>query len=271
MRRFLTLLAGILALVHGITAHADALADIRQRGTLICGTLGTAPPFSFQDPKTREIVGYDVDFCRGIADALKVKLQIKLIAVDARIPELLQGRVDVVAANLGYTPQRAQQIGFSDAYFAGPSKLLVRKDANLSSLGQMETKRIAVVKGSTSESAVRKLLPQASVISYPDPTSGFLAILQHKADALCASELALVKMQRQADATAPLAIIGQPVYSEQWGIGIRKDEPALHEAVDHALLAMEQSGQAAAIFDRWLGAGSEYKIRRDFKIAAIKY
>ncbi|MGV2291824.1 ABC transporter substrate-binding protein [Trinickia sp. YCB016] len=270
MKRFLTLLASILALVHGVAAHADALADIKQRGTLICGTLGTAPPFSFQDPKTREIVGYDVNFCKGIADALKVKLEIKLIAVDARIPELLQGRVDVVAANLGYTAQRAQQIDFSDAYFAGPSKLLVRKDANLTSLGQMDAKRIAVVKGSSAEPAVRKLLPRASIISYPDPTSGFLSIMQHKADGLCASELALVKMQRQADASAPLAIIDQPVFLEQWGIGIRKNEPALRDAVNHALEAMERSGEAAAIFDRWLGAGSEYKIRRSFKVAAIQ-
>ncbi|MEM5318267.1 ABC transporter substrate-binding protein [Paraburkholderia sp. JHI869] len=270
MKRFLMSVASILALVYGVAAHADALADIKQRGTLICGTLGTAPPFSFQDPKTREIVGYDVDFCKGIAEALKVKLQIKLIAVDARIPELLQGRVDVIAANLGYTPQRAEQIDFSDAYFAGPSKLLVRKDANLSSLSQMDTKRIAVVKGSSAEPAVRKLLPKASVISYPDPTSGFLAIMQHKVDGLCASELALVKMQRQTDEAVPLAIIDQPVYSEQWGIGVRKNESALREAVDHALEAMERSGEAGVIFDKWLGASSEYKIRRDFKIVAIK-
>ncbi len=269
MKRFITLLIGTLTLIHGVAANADVLSDIRQRGTLVCGTLGTAPPFSFQDPKSRETVGYDVDFCKGIADALKVKLEIKLIAVDTRIPELMQGRVDVVAANLGYSKQRAGQIDFSDAYFAGPSKLLVRKDANLTSLAQMASKRVAVVKGSTAEPAVRKLLPAASIISYPDPTSGFLAVLQGKADGLCASELSLIKMQRQADASAPLVVIDQPVYSEQWGIGIRKNEPALRDAVNHALEATEQSGQAAAIFDKWLGAGSEYKIHRDFRIAPI--
>ncbi|MFL9866077.1 ABC transporter substrate-binding protein [Paraburkholderia fungorum] len=270
MKRLFTLLIGSLILAHGAAANADALADIRQHGTLVCGTLGTAPPFSFQDPKSREIVGYDVDFCKAIADALKVKLQIKLIAVDARIPELLQGRVDVVAGNLGYSKQRAQQIDFSDAYFSGPTKILTRKDANLVSLKQMETKRIALIKGSSAEPFVRKLLPAASIISYPDPSSGFLAVAQRKADGLAASELALIKMQRQADASTPLVIIDQPVFSEQWGIGVRKNEPALRAAVDHALEALEQSGQAAAIFDKWLGAGGEYKMHRDFKIAPIQ-
>ena len=50
-------------------AHADQLADIKQKGTLVCGTLGTAEPFSFPNPQTRETQGYDVDFCSAIAKA----------------------------------------------------------------------------------------------------------------------------------------------------------------------------------------------------------
>src|SRR5882724_7579914 len=79
-------------------AHADQLADIKARGTLICGTLGTVEPFSSQDPKTREIVGYDIDMCRMVAEAMGVKLEVKPMSVEARIPELLQGRVDILAA-----------------------------------------------------------------------------------------------------------------------------------------------------------------------------
>lgn len=90
-------LAGALALVTGL-AQADQLADIKAKGTLVCGTLGTAEPFSFPNPQTREVQGYDVEFCNAIAKSLGVKLELKLIAVAARIPELQQGRVDVVAA-----------------------------------------------------------------------------------------------------------------------------------------------------------------------------
>src|SRR5690606_25966385 len=84
-------------------AHADALSDIKSRGTLVCGTLGTSEPFSFQDPKTRQVVGYEVDLCKEIADDLGVKLEIKMISVAARIPELVAGLVDVVAAKLGWS------------------------------------------------------------------------------------------------------------------------------------------------------------------------
>ena len=116
-------------------AHADQLADIKQKGTLVCGTLGTAEPFSFPNPQTRETQGYDVDFCAAVAKALGVKLELKLISVPARIPELMQGRVDVLAANLGYTPERAQQIAFSDSYFVSNQMVAARRADKLKTAG----------------------------------------------------------------------------------------------------------------------------------------
>src|SRR5690606_38517159 len=98
-------------------AHADALANIKERDALVCGTLGTSEPFSFQDPKTRQVVGYEIDLCKAIADHLGVKLEVKMISVAARIPELAGGRVDVVAANLGWRLERAQQIEYRHQLF----------------------------------------------------------------------------------------------------------------------------------------------------------
>lgn len=88
---------------------------------MVCGTLGTSQPFSFQDAATRELVGYDVDICKlEISAKLGVKVQFKLLSVAARVPELNESRVDILAANLGYSPERAEQIGFSHAYFQSP-------------------------------------------------------------------------------------------------------------------------------------------------------
>lgn len=114
MRKLTQITLGLAAAaLLGQAAHADQLADIKQKGTLVCGTLGTAEPFSFPNPQTRETQGYDVDFCAALAKALGVKLELKLISVPARISELQQGRVDVLAANLGWTAERAQQMRLS--------------------------------------------------------------------------------------------------------------------------------------------------------------
>src|SRR3546814_12487806 len=70
------------------------------------------------------VVGYEVDLCKEIANYLGVKLEVKMISVAARIPELVAGRVDVVAANLGWSPDRAKQIDYSYADYVSPQKIL---------------------------------------------------------------------------------------------------------------------------------------------------
>jgi polar amino acid transport system substrate-binding protein len=253
-----------------LAAKADQLADIKARGKLICGTLGTAEPFSFQDPKTREIVGYDVDICRKVADSLGVALELKPMAVEARVPELVQGRVDLLAANLGYTKERAQQIDYSYSYFVSLQKLVVTKDSGITKIDQLGGKKVTALKGSSSEQGVRRLIPNAQTVTYQDTSAAFLALTQDKVDAFCASELILVKLQKQAEKTAPMVIIEKALFVEPWGLGIRKGETAFKDQVNKALVALDASGEADKIFTKWFGADTVYGMKRDFKIEEIK-
>lgn len=251
------------------TAHADQLADIKSRGTLVCGVVGVAEPFSFPDSTTRVLQGYDVDFCKAFAAALGVKLELKQVAVAARIPELTQGRIDLLSAALGYTPERASQIDFSHRYYATPTKVLVRKTDGFTSLKDLAGKQISTVKGSSAEAAVRKAIPQATTSTFQDPPTAFLALMQGKVSGLAASELALAKFRDQVGSDQPLFIIPDPLMLEPWGIGVKKGEPALLAQVNATLDQMESSGQAAKIFEHWLGAGSAYKATREFRIGPI--
>src|SRR5262249_36101978 len=108
MRSLLRYLAHALtvSLLLCASAHADELDTVKKKGELICGVLGTDEPNSFVDPGTRTIIGYEVDLCKAIAKQIGVKLTIKQLAVAARIPELQQGRVDILAAALTHTHER---------------------------------------------------------------------------------------------------------------------------------------------------------------------
>lgn len=264
------LLGGVLALWSGLAAHADQLSDIKARGKLVCGTLGTAEPFSFQDPRTREIVGYDIDMCRKVAESLGVALEVKPMAVEARIPELLQGRVDILAANLGWSKERAQQIDYSYSYFVSLQKVMVAADSGLTTLDQLAGKKVSALKGSSSEQGVRRVIPTAETVTFQDPSSAFLAVSQGKVDGFCASELILVKLRKQAEASSPMAIIAKPVFIEPWGLGIRKGETALKDQVNKTLAAMDASGEASRVFVKWFGASTVYDLKQDFKIEEIK-
>jgi len=262
-------LASVAAMATGV-AHADQLADIKQRGTLVCGTLGVAEPFSFPNPQTREIQGYDVDFCAALAKSLGVKLELKLVAVPARVPELQQGRVDVLAANLGWTPERAEQIAFSDSYFVSLTKVASRKAEGFKSPADLSGKRVAAAKGSTSEAGARKHIPNVNTMTFQDPPSVFLALQQGKVDGAVVSEMVLVKWKKESPADNPIDILEPALFTEPWGIGMRKGETALIKHVNGVLESMEKSGDASKIFDKWLGTGTNYNLRREFKIEQIK-
>lgn len=262
-------LAGLALLASG-PARADQLADIKQRGTLVCGTLGTAEPFSFPNQQTRETQGYDVDFCAAIARSLGVKLELKLISVPARIPELQQARVDILAANLGWTPERAEQIAFSDSYFVSLQKVAARRDERLKTPAELSGKRVAAAKGSTSEAGARKFIPNVTTVSFQDPPALFLALQQGKVEGVVLSELVLVKWKKDAEASKPIDILEPALFTEPWGIGMRKGETALIKHVNGVLQSMEKSGEAAKIFDKWLGTGTTYNLRREFRIEPVK-
>lgn len=252
------------------SASADQLADIKQKGTLICGTLGTAEPFSFPNPATREIQGYDVDFCKAIAKSLNVKLELKMISVAARIPELQQNRVDIVIANLGWTPERAEQIAYSDGYYASLQKVAARRSSGYKGLNDLAGKRVSATKGSTSELGVRKSLPTASTTTFQDPPAAFLAMQQGKVEGFAVSELMLVKFKQQTEDSSPIDILEPALMNEYWGVGMRKEEPGLIKHVNGVLENMEKTGEAKQVFDKWLGPNTAYKLQRGFKIEPIK-
>lgn len=263
-------LIAISAALFASAAQADQLADIKSRGTLICGTLGIAEPFSYPNPQTREIQGYDVDFCSALARSLNVRLELKLVAVPARIPELQQARIDVLIANLGWTAERAEQIAYSDQYYASSQKVATRRGEGYKTPADLAGKRISAPKGTTSEMAARKVIPRSETVTFQDPSAAFLALQQGKVEGFVVTEMVLVKLKQQVEGTAPVDILEPPLVFESWGIGMRKGETGLINSVNSALQQMEKSGEATKIFDKWFGPGTTYKMKRDFKVEPIK-
>jgi polar amino acid transport system substrate-binding protein len=128
---------------------ADQLDTIMSAKTLRCATFADVPPFAAPDPKTREMAGFDVDLCNAIANELGVKAEIKPVSVEARIPEVKLGRVDITVANLASTLSRAAQIQFSDPYYLAKEMLIVPVDDPGKTKADYQGQRIASTKGST--------------------------------------------------------------------------------------------------------------------------
>lgn len=263
----LALLLGPLALT-AVTAHADMLADIQARGQLNCGVYSDVPPFSSPDPQTRQLVGMDVDLCGALAKQMGVKLNLMPTSVEARIPVLTTGRVDVLIANLAYTKSRAAQIQFSDPYYVAKEMLVVKDKNAAEPITYFKGKRLSSTKGTTSEQSI--YLAGAKAITFQDTASAYLALQQNKSVGFVTNTMTAIKMIEQAKAGGVnLAMTSFPMALEPIGIGMKQGEPALLAKVNASLKAMDDSGEIDKIWDKWIGPNTAYKMVREDKVQPL--
>ncbi len=250
-------------------AAQDTLAKVKQKGVLVAGVKDSLPPFGYVDEKTRQLVGYDVDFVKAIADKLEVKLELKPVTSASRMPQLTEGNIDIIAATMTKTPERAQQIDFSNTYFLTGQKFLVKK-GTVKSLADLDGKKIGTAKGSTSEQNAAKALPSATILSFDDYPQAFLALQQRKVFAVTTDESILAGILGKAPNKEEFEIPDLRISDEPYGLGMRKGDKAFVDFVNNALLEMEKSGQAKAIDDKWFGPNTSAPLKRNFTITADK-
>jgi polar amino acid transport system substrate-binding protein len=269
-RLFTSLLAA--GLVFASAAHADQLADIKQKGQIVVGVLGTDEPNSFLDPKTREVIGYEVDLGHAVAKKLGVKPVFKQIAVAARIPELQQGHVDLLAASLTHNKEREAQIDFSLTTFVTGQKVLVKKSSGVKDVPDLAGKRVLTAKGGTQEPNIRKAVPTADVVTYENSQQAFLALQQGKGVAYVNDELSLyVDIAKLGPKGNDYVMLPMNLSVEPLALGIKKGEAGLKAVVDETLREMEKSGAADKLYLKWFGPGTKTNSpKRSFKLETDK-
>lgn len=272
IRALFALGAVAAALLHVSVARADQLDDIKKKGSLVVGVLGTDEPNSFIDPKSREIIGYEVDLARAIAAKLGVKLEVKQLAVAARIPELQQGHVDLLAASLTHNKEREAVIDFSLTTFVTGQKVLVRSDSGIQDLKALNGKKVITIKGGTQEPNIRKAVPNVDVVTFDTGPQAFQALQQGKGVAFVNDEISLIDQYAKLGAAqTQYKILAQNISIEPLALGIRKGEPQFKAQVDGVLRGLEKSGDADKLFQKWYGPSTPLKFpSRNFKIESDK-
>ncbi|KAF1041576.1 MAG: ABC transporter glutamine-binding protein GlnH [Herbaspirillum frisingense] len=259
----------LLASVLGFSAaaHADRLADIKARGSLVCATLANNEPLGFPDPQSGQVAGFDVDMCAAIARELGVKMEQKSVTVEGRIPALMQGQVDLVSAALGYTRERARQIDFTASHYQNPIKLIVQSDSGFNLMSDLADKRISANRNSTPEQATRRLLPKATLVTFTDTPAAFLALAQGKVEALALSMPSGIRFVNES--AGRFRFVEGALAWEPTALGVKKGESGLLAAVDHALATLEQAGEIDALWAKWFGPKTKFNIPRDKKLTPI--
>lgn len=253
MRRFwLTALAVSLTAALGAPARAENVLDkVKQKGVLLAGVTEDAPPFSFLDRATNQVVGYDVDYLAAVAQKLGVKLELQVVTESDRLSELLEGRVDLLAANLTHGPGagRERVVDFTEAYVSTGQKFLART-GTVQALTDLWGKKVGAVIGTPSEGCARDRCSGGTIIPFDDYVQGVQALQRGAIDAFTTDELILLDLLGslpRGDYEIPDVQISQ----EEYFLGVRKGEKALLEAVNKAIRELKESGEARELRDAW--------------------
>jgi len=253
MRRFLAALLialAALASVQRAEAEDDSLAAIKARGKLIAGVKFDTPPLGFLDDSNQP-VGFDIDLVREIGKHLGVPVELVAVTSPTRIPMLVSGNVDLVAASMTRTPEREQAIDFSITYYTGGQSLLVPSSSKITGVQDLAGKPVAVQQGTTLEKNLAAAAPKAEIVAFKDYNSAWLALRQGRVDALTGS---LNILQGFAKDNPGFKIAGSPFSVEPFGIGMRKGATSLREAVNLTLHDLWTSGAYTALYRKWFGS-----------------
>ncbi|MEL6152257.1 MAG: amino acid ABC transporter substrate-binding protein [Chloroflexota bacterium] len=163
--RILIVLLSVLALtmavsgmVSGQAEPSGKLAEVIERGTLNCGVSGTLPGFSFLDPDTGEMSGFDADYCRALTAAIfgevtEENLEFVPLTAAERFTALQTGQIDVLFRNTTWTLSRDSDLGgnFVVVTFYDGQGLMVPVDLGVGSIDDLGGARICTQSGTTTE------------------------------------------------------------------------------------------------------------------------
>lgn len=251
----LALFAALLgALVGAFSAAAQApqgtLAKIKERGKLLAGVKLDTPPFGFLDEKN-EPAGFDIDLVRKVGERIGVSVELIKVTSPTRIPLLVSGNVDLVAASMTHTRERDRVIDFSITYYTGGQSLMVPKDSAIGGLRDLGGRQVAVQQGTTLERNIAAGAPNAKIVAFRDYTSAWLALVQGRVAALTGSLHILQGFMRD---NPNFKIVGDLFSVEPFGVGVRQGDSDLRDEVNFMLQDLWTSGDYAARYRKWFGA-----------------
>ena len=171
MKRLLALALACAAGLAALPASAqDTLAKIKEKGVLTVGVKNDYKPWGFLDPSGK-IVGLEIDLAQAVADKLGVKLEMMPVIAANRMEFLKQGRIDMILATMGDTPDRRKIVGMVEPnYYAGATNVLAPKSANLKKWEDLKGRKVCAVQGAYYNRRVTQMYAPELVVfpSVPD-------------------------------------------------------------------------------------------------------
>lgn len=228
------------------------MATIRKRGRLIVGLDIGSNLFSFRDPITGEITGFDVDIAGEVARDIfgtPSQVEYRILSSAERIAALQKSEVDIVVKTMSITCSRRQLVNFSTVYLVANQRLLVPRDSAIRQAADLSGKRVCVAQGTTSLRRIRSITPAPIIVSVVNWADCLVALQQRQVDAVSTDDSILAGLMSQ---DPYLHIVGPSMDEEPYGIGINLENTGLVRFVNGTLDRIRRDGTWNTLYRKWL-------------------
>lgn len=265
MKRVFNTLALAIGLASVGTAGAadleDTLKKVAENGSITIGHRETSIPFSYYDANQKPI-GYSIDICTRIVDAVKAKLkrddiQVKYLPVTSatRIPLMANGTIDLECASTSNTPDRQKQVAFSVTTFVTGNRFISLKSADLKTVDDLKGKTVASTSGTANIRQANELNEARNlgmkVVPVKEHAEGFLMVDTGRAAAFIMDDILLYGLAANAKDPSRYQVSGESLSIEPYAIMLRRDDPQFKTVVDDTIKALYASGEFEQLYKRW--------------------
>jgi L-cystine transport system substrate-binding protein len=217
---------------------------------LVVGTEGTYRPFSYHDPKTNKLTGYDIDVTNAMAKELGVKVSFQETQWDGIFAALDSKRIDLIANQVSITPERQAKYSFSAPYTVSPGVIITRADdTSISSFADLKGKTTA--QSNTSDWYALAQKSGASVQAVEGWAQAIALLTQGRIDATVNDKLTLLDYEKQHP-EAKLRIAATASDPAENAFTFRKTS-TLATDFDAALKRLSADGTLAKISQKYFG------------------
>ncbi|WP_460843761.1 amino acid ABC transporter substrate-binding protein [Noviherbaspirillum agri] len=221
---------------------------------IVIGLDDNFPPMGFRDSKTNELVGFDIDLAREAGKRLGVEVEFKPIDWNAKEAELGSKRVDVLWNGLTITEKRKEQIAFTAPYLENRQIIIVTANSPVKAKADLAGKVVGVQEGSSAVEAIEKdavAKDLKELRKFGDNVAALMDVSTGRLDALVVDEV--VGRYYTAKKPGEYVVLEDHFGTEEYGVGVRKDDAELLGKLDKALDDMKKDGAADRISTQWFG------------------
>jgi glutamate/aspartate transport system substrate-binding protein len=260
MNRTLALLAA-LAFAATAAAQEGTLKKIKDSGSITLGHRDASVPFSYYDDK-QQPVGYSIDLCMKVVDAVKnelkmpnLKVNYQLVTSANRIPLMANGTIDLECGSTTNNLARQEQVWFATTHFVTANRWVAKKSAKLDKLSDLKGKTIVSTAGTTNIKQMTELNAEKklgmNIMSANGHAEAFQMVETGRAAAFSMDDILLYSLVAQARSPKDYAISSEATSVEPYGIMLRKDDAAFKKVVNNAINGVYKSGEINKIYDKW--------------------